>query len=293
MRNKLFKTIALGLTFTAALTFTGCKNDTTPTDDNNGDKKTTEVSTYYVNYNGTGDGKTEDNPISFEKISASAKAGDTLLLESGTYSYGYKIGLYNSGSNGKYITVKPKDAGGRVIFDFKEEAFNSNLRGIQVYGDFWYFDSIEICNAGDNGMYISGDYNVVDNCLFYNNSDTDLQLGRTSSEDSSIETWPSYNLIKNCTSFANFDEPTYGENADGFAAKLTVGYGNVFDGCIAFRNSDDGWDMYAKQDSGCIGTVALYNCVSFENGYLPYKIDILDAEGNAYKSYDTLNGDGI
>ena len=105
MKNKLFKTIALGLTFTAALTFAGCKNDTTPTDDNNNnddDKKTTEVSTYYVNYNGTGDGKTADNPISFEKISASAKAGDTLLLESGTYSYGYKIGLYNSGS--RYAT---------------------------------------------------------------------------------------------------------------------------------------------------------------------------------------------
>ena len=281
MRKKLIKAVALGLCFTAAFTFTSCKKD-------NG-----AGTTYYVNYDGTGDGSSKDKPIAFEQISAKVQPGDTLLLASGTYEYGYKIGLYNSGENGKYITVKPQDEGGRVIFDFAKESFNSNLRGIQVYGDFWYFDTIEICNAGDNGMYISGNYNVVDNCLFYNNSDTGLQLGRTSSEDSSIETWPSYNLIKNCTSFANFDEPTYGENADGFAAKLTVGYGNVFDGCIAFRNSDDGWDMYAKQDSGCIGTVALYNCVSFENGYLPYKIDRTDAEGNAYKSYNTLNGDGI
>lgn len=281
MKNKLIKAIAFGLCFTAAFSFTSCKKDTGA------------GTTYYVNYDGTGDGSSKNKPIAFEQISAKVQPGDTLLLASGTYEYGYKIGLYNSGENGKYITVKPQDEGGRVIFDFAKEAFNSNLRGIQVYGDFWYFDTIEICNAGDNGMYISGNYNVVDNCLFYNNSDTGLQLGRTSSEDSSIETWPSYNLIKNCTSFANFDEPTYGENADGFAAKLTVGYGNVFDGCIAFRNSDDGWDMYAKQDSGCIGTVALYNCVSFENGYLPYKIDRTDAEGKAYKSYNTLNGDGI
>ncbi len=286
MKNKFIKSMALGLCFAAALTFTSCNK-------NSNSKEEIKGTTYYVNYDGTGDGLTEENPIGFETISAKVSAGDTLLLESGTYSYGYKLGLYNSGSNNHYITVKPKDTDGRVIFDFHEEAFNSNLRGIQVYGDFWYFDTIEICNAGDNGMYISGDYNVVDNCLFYNNSDTGLQLGRTSSEDSSIETWPSYNLIKNCTSFANFDEPTYGENADGFAAKLTVGYGNVFDGCIAFRNSDDGWDMYAKQDSGCIGTVALYNCVSFENGYLPYKVDRTDAEGKAYKSYNTLNGDGI
>ncbi len=288
MKNKLFKTLALTLCFSSIITFASCKDNVD--DDNNSN---TNTSIYYVNYDGNGDGLTKDNPISFERMSVNAKPGDTLLLEGGTYRYGYKLGLYNNGENGKYITIKPQSEDDRVIFDFAEQPFNSNYRGIQVYGDFWHFKNIEICNAGDNGMYISGDYNIVEECLFYNNSDTGLQLGRTSSEDSSIEDWPSYNLIKNCTSFANFDEPTYGENADGFAAKLTVGYGNVFDGCIAFRNSDDGWDMYAKQDSGCIGTVALYNCVSFENGYLPYTIERKDAEGNTYRSYDTLNGDGI
>ena len=285
--KKKFKYLAISaFTLASFLALVSCNN-------NKEEATVIKGTTYYVNYNGTGDGLSKENPIAFDKISVKAEAGDTLLLEGGTYSYGYKIGLYNSGKNGGFITVKPQENTGRVIFDFSKQTFNSNNRGIQIYGDFWYFDTIEICNAGDNGMYIAGDYNVIDNCLFYNNADTGLQLGRTASEDASIETWPSYNLIKNCTSFANFDEPTYGENADGFAAKLTVGYGNVFDGCIAFRNSDDGWDMYAKQDSGCIGTVALYNCVSFENGYLPYQIDRLDAEGNTYKSYDTLNGDGI
>lgn len=283
MKNKIVKLMVLGLCVSSALTFASCKKA----------EKTLPEHIYYVNYDGEGDGKTVSNPIGFEKVSTLVEPGDTLLLASGTYSYGYKIGLYNNGENGKYITVKPAEKGGRVIFDFKDQPFNANMRGIQIYGDFWHFKNIEVCNAGDNGMYIAGDYNIIEECLFYNNSDTGLQLGRTASEDASIETWPSYNLIKNCTSFANYDEPTYGENADGFAAKLTVGYGNVFDGCVAFRNSDDGWDMYAKQDSGCIGTVALYNCVSFENGYLPYKIDRKDAEGNAYKSYDTLNGDGI
>ena len=287
MKNKFIKSMALGLCFASTITFASCVNNKTE------EAVKYEGVNYYVNQKGTGDGLTKENPISFSVIVDKVKPGDNLLLESGTYKYGYKLELRESGANGGYITVKPQDADGRVIFDFGQQTFNSTNRGIQIYGDFWYFDTIEICNAGDNGMYIAGDYNVIDNCLFYNNKDTGLQLGRTSSEDSSIETWPSYNLIKNCTSFANYDDETYGENADGFAAKLTVGYGNVFDGCIAFRNSDDGWDMYAKQDSGCIGTVALYNCVSFENGYLPYQIDRLDAEGNAYKSYDTLNGDGI
>ena len=140
-------------------------------------------------------------------------------------------------------------------------------------------------------MYVAGNHNIIENCQFYNNRDTGLQIGRAYSDQTSIDMWPSYNLIKNCTSFANYDDVTYGENADGYAAKLTVGYGNVFDGCIAFRNSDDGWDLFAKVDSGDIGTVVLYNCVSFENGFLPYKND--NKEDSKAGTYDTLNGDGI
>lgn len=42
----------------------------------------------------------------------------------------------------------------------------------------------------------------------------------------------------NCTSYGNADRGY--EDADGFAAKITVGDGNVFDGCIAYNNADDG-----------------------------------------------------
>ncbi|MCD8188208.1 MAG: hypothetical protein LUD57_06325 [Ruminococcus sp.] len=37
------------------------------------------------------------------------------------------------------------------------------------------------------------------------------------------------------------------ENADGFAAKLTCGEGNVFDGCMSYNNSDDGWDLSTQR----------------------------------------------
>ncbi|MDE6001077.1 MAG: hypothetical protein K2G96_01980, partial [Clostridia bacterium] len=104
----------------------------------------------------------------------------------------------------------------------------------------------------------------------------------------------------------NYDNETYGENADGFAAKLTVGFGNVFDGCIAYRNSDDGWDLYAKTDSGNIGQVIMYNCVAFDNGYLEYtqrecnalyptwKVTCSEDETNTLglDSYCTRDGDG-
>ena len=131
-----------------------------------------------------------------------------------------------------------------VTIDFSEQPIDSTSRGIQVNGNYWYFYGIDVKGAGDNGMYIAGSYNIVENCTFHENQDTGLQIGRASSLQANVADWPHNNLIKNCTSYNNYDYQTYGENADGFAAKLTCGEGNVFDGCIAYRNSDDGWDMY-------------------------------------------------
>ena len=203
---------------------------------------------------------------------------------------------YN-GKPGKFITVQPEqDPFGNyaeVTFDFSDMAFDDGNRGIQVYADYWYFYGINVTGAGDNGMYIAGNHNIVDYCQFYNNRDTGLQLGRGGSSQDTLDKWPGFNLIKNCTSFANYDDLTLGENADGFAAKLTVGHMNIFDGCIAFRNSDDGWDLYAKQDSGNIGTVLLYNCVSFENGFLPFEAQTDTPSTDTGRKYDTQNGDGI
>lgn len=231
---------------------------------------------------------TADAPKAFNQATInSVTAGQTIMMQAGTYDCPTRINISSSGRHDAYINVvAEKDA--RVILDFSKMEFNSANRGIQLTGSYWHFDNIEITGAGDNGMYVAGSHNIVENCQFYKNSDTGLQLGRGFSSQNSINQWPNNNLIKNCTSFYNYDVPTLGENADGFAAKLTVGYGNVFDGCIAYRNSDDGWDLFAKQDSGCIGTVIIKNCLAFENGFLPEQ---RDAAG--VMTYDTTNGDGI
>ncbi len=36
------------------------------------------------------------------------------------------------------------------------------------------------------------------------------------------------------------------ENADGFAAKLTCGEGNVFEDVYHIATLDEGWDLFAK-----------------------------------------------
>ena len=260
-----------------------------------------EYNVYYASPNGSNlsDGTSKDNPGDIRVLKSKLQPGDTLYLLPGIYRYGERINIgadivedettWYGGKQGAYINIRPENEDDEVIFDFSEMAFDGNNRGIQVYGDFYHFYNITIRGAGDNGMYIAGDHNIVENCVFYDNRDSGLQLGRSKSAQSTLDQWPSYNLIKNCTSFGNYDDETYGENADGFAAKLTVGYGNVFDGCIAFRNADDGWDLYAKQDSGNIGTITIKNCVSFENGFLPYALTNKDNT----TTYNTRDGDGI
>ncbi|MCR5113553.1 MAG: right-handed parallel beta-helix repeat-containing protein [Acholeplasmatales bacterium] len=247
------------------------------------------------------DGTDPSKPTTFLQAVLNAQAGDLILIKAGTYHFNGRLNIGQrlegavdqtvvEGTVDHYINVQAESDDAEVVFEFHQESADAN-RGIQLYSDYWHFKNIDICGAGDNGMYVSGSHNIIENCDFYNNQDTGLQIGRAYSSDDTIDKWPVCNLIKNCTSFANYDERTYGENADGFAAKLTVGYGNVFDGCIAFRNSDDGWDLFAKVDSGDIGTIVLYNCVSFENGFLPYQHEREDLTG--VMTYDTLNGDGI
>ncbi|MBD5585129.1 MAG: right-handed parallel beta-helix repeat-containing protein, partial [Clostridia bacterium] len=242
---------------------------------------------YYVAPEGasTNTGESWDSPLPmFEMLDGETvklQPGDTVYVKPGTYTNSDMVTIPAtvSGSYNNYIRIvnaaleEGSDYTGSekiVTLDFSNQEFSSTQRGIQMYGSYIYWYGIDVCGAGDNGLYIGGSYNTIEYCEFYNNRDTGLQLGRQESGHNSIDQWPSYNLIKNCTSHNNYDNETYGENADGFAAKLTVGYGNVFDGCIAYRNSDDGWDLYAKSDSGNIGCVIIYNCVAFENGYLEY-----------------------
>jgi hypothetical protein len=131
-------------------------------------------------------------------------------------------------------------------------------------------------------MLLSGDHNKLELCQFYGNHDSGLQISRYNTNYSDISQWPSYNLIKNCTAFNNKDDATC-ENADGFAAKLTCGEGNVFDGCMSYCNSDDGWDLYAKPATGSIGVVTIKNCVAFGNGKLTNGEGSANGDMNGFK----------
>ena len=153
---------------------------------------------------------------------------------------------------------------------------SSTNRAVTLSGSYWHIKGIDIKGAGDNGMNISGSYNIIEFCSFYENHDTGLQLGGGASN----------NQIINCDSYFNSD-PAQG-NADGFAPKLNVGSNNYFYGCRAWQNSDDGWDGYLRP-SNDVSTI-LENCWCFSNGYLSDGSPS-SGNGNGYKMGGSDNKD--
>lgn len=224
---------------------------------------------------------TKEEPFNLTDALRFSRPGQTIILLGGTYypETGVTIARGNNGTPQKRKYLRAAE-GERVILDFSISG-----SGMQIWGDYWAIENIEVRNTRGNvkGVQVAGNNNILKNIITYNCGDTGLQISGTSKE--TIEKWPKNNLILNCTSFNNCDPAQ--NNADGFAAKLTCGEGNVFRGCIAYSNIDDGWDLFAKIESGPIGAVLIENCVAYKNGSL------LDGSGNGDGNGFKLGGDGI
>ena len=222
----------------------------------------------------------------FEVALASVQAGGAVVLAAGTYAFDHQvtIALGNDGTATAMKYIMP-ETGAKVTLDFSSQSYgdtSTNARGLQINANYWHVYGLTVYGAADNGIMITGNNNIVERCILQANRDTGLQISRRLSSLKNIEDWPHDNLILNCTAFDNHD-PATDENADGFAAKLTCGNGNVFDGCIAYCNSDDGWDLYAKTASGPIGVVTIRNCIAFGNGMLTTGSSFANGDMNGFK----------
>ncbi len=230
----------------------------------------------------TGSGTMED-PMDVLTAIEKVQPGQTIYLLEGTYAFDSTILISdtNCGTADAYKNLSAYP-GADVTFDFSAMEIDPSNRGFVLDGDYWHFYGFEITKAGDNGMLLSGDHNKIERMIFNNNQDSGLQISRYKTSNATIDTWPSDNLILNCTAKNNCDDKTM-ENADGFAAKLTCGEGNVFDGCMSYNNSDDGWDLFAKTETGPTGVVTLQNCVAFRNGRTEDGRGDNNCDGNGFK----------
>ena len=244
--------------------------------------KTVENNNIYVSPNGKSNAAgTKDDPMDIYTAVKIAAPGQKILIKEGTYDLSSTVKV-ERGINGTadamiYMIADP-EADSRPVFDF-----GGKCAGMILAGDYWYFQGFDVTRSADaqKGIQVSGNHNILDRIKAYKNGNTGIQISRYLGTDQ-FNQWPAHNTILNCSSYLNADKGY--EDADGFAAKLTVGQGNVFDGCIAAYNADDGWDLFAKVQSGSIGVVTIQNCVAFKNGY------ILDENG---REINAGNGNGF
>lgn len=235
-------------------------------------------------YSGTG---SKENPYDIYTAVKCVIPGQTIILMEGTYKMEGALKIQrgiNGTEDAPIRMVADPEAKTRPVLDFQRL-----YGGITIGGNWWYFYGFDVTHTldGQKGIQVSGSNNVLNNINAYHNGNTGIQISRYATVDISIDQWPANNLVLNCTSYGNADVGY--EDADGFAAKLTIGEGNVFDGCVAYNNADDGWDLYAKVATGSIGAVVIKNCVAYGNGYLEDGTNA--GNGNGFKmGGDSLSG---
>ena len=242
----------------------------------------------------TADGSEQNPFFDLQKAVDIAQPGDRIWMKAGTYVYDKRININDvNGEADKPIELFGK--GGQAVLDFSGMPYhahsNNPYQGVRLTSSYWHIKNIDITNASDNGMLIErnkptggsasdiinrtqdGHDNIIELCNFYKNGDTGLQMKNLAAN----------NKVINCDSYLNCDEDE--GDADGFAPKLSVGDNNYFYGCRAWANSDDGWDVFYKQEGGFGDNmcVILENCISYKNGFLALDKVAPKGNGNGFK----------
>ncbi|MDT0344272.1 carbohydrate-binding protein [Streptomyces litchfieldiae] len=242
----------------------------------------------YVAPNGSdGADGTQANPTTLASAINRVTPGGTIYMRGGTYRYSQTVTI-PAGKNGTsgdrtQLFAYP---GETPVLNFSAQSESTSNRGLALNGNYWHLNGLVVERAGDNGIFVGGSNNVVERTVTRFNRDSGLQLSRMAS-DTPRDQWPSNNLILSAVSHDNADSD--GEDADGFAPKLTVGPGNVFRYTVAHNNIDDGYDLYTKSDTGAIGAVTIENSLAFENGTLSDGSQAGAGDRNGYK----LGGEDI
>jgi hypothetical protein len=192
----------------------------------------------------------------------------TVYLRSGAYAQPSKLSLTRTGVTNGAIRLWSYPGETPIV-----DSTGNSSDGIGLSGKWYHLKGLTVVNAGHNGINISGHSNVVEFCTVRSNGNTGLHI----TGGSSGTTFPSYNLILNCDAYLNYDPPV-GGNADGFSAKWNLGPGNIFRGCRAWWNSDDGWDLW-------MGTSAIVidQCWAFYNGTNYWNDPEFNGNGQGFK----------
>lgn len=255
------------------------------------------AATYYVAPDGS-DANAGNIALPFQTVKQAQSvvaAGDTVYIRGGSYimqtsqiaSYSgiwaYVTLLNKSGTAQKriYYWAYP---GEKPVFDYstiKPDGYRINA--FEVTGSYLHIKGIEVTGVqvtitdvntqsicfSNNG----GSYNIYEQLSMHDGQAIGFYLTRGSN-----------NLILNCDAYRNNDYTSRagggvnGGNVDGFGNHPSAGgVNNIFRGCRAWFNSDDGYDCITANEA-----TIFENCWSFYNGYAAGFIS--RGDGNGFKA---------
>lgn len=253
------------------------------------------ATTYFLATDGsdTADGSVQTPWKTFTRAQQSLQPGDRLYIRGGKYvittgqnSCASQTDVVNAITLSKSGTAdKPIQywayTGETPVFDFSQMKDDCRVKGFNVVANWIYMKGLEITGVPQNnnlnheswGVWIKGSYNVFEQLNIHHIMGAGLFLQNGSN-----------NLILNTDSHHNYDPKTSngaGQSADGFGAHISAGNpGNVFRGCRAWWNSDDGFDLINAYSS-----VTIENSWAWMHGYLPgTTTPVAAGNGNGFKA---------
>ncbi len=240
----------------------------------------------------------------FATLPAAYKAiggGDTICVRGGTYKvtdsqvmkkdkgYAYVFALEKAGT-AKRRTCIMGYPGERPVFDFSALMLDGKWR----FGAFYLgADYLHLKNFDIVGVPVRMKGHTQSECVSAKKGSHCIVENLAMHDGMAIgyyQTAGADNLILNCDAYNNYDdysEGSYGGNVDGFGCHIRnkKDGGNVFRGCRAWRNSDDGFDLI-----NCDTPAEFDHCYAFYNGFQPAEnptdtVTFLNAgDGNGFKA---------
>lgn len=225
---------------------------------------------------------TESAPFAtLTRAQSSANPGDTVYLRGGTYAFNSDTAangvlLDKSGQPNQPIRYLAY-AGEHPVLDFANMTAKARITGIRVTASWLELKGLELKGVPQRinteneswGIYNTGSHNVYEALDIHHIMGPGLFIAQGGD-----------NQVLNCDSHHNYDPMSKagdGENADGFGCHASGG-NNVFRGCRAWWNTDDGYDFISAK-----GTCVVERSWAFYNGYLPDTFTG-KANGNGFKA---------
>ena len=239
---------------------------------------------------------TQEKPFAtIQRAQETAAPGDTVYLRGGTYAmderqiakkqsiWAYATLLNKSGVQDRPIRYWAFE-GERPVFDFSRV----KPAGLRVTAFFVTASWVHLKGLDITGVQVTLTNHTQSIC--FDNEGSHNVYERLSMHDGQaigiFSVRGSDNLFLNCDAYRNYDftsENGKGGNVDGFGCHPVKGAtGNVFRGCRAWFNSDDGFDCIGSHEA-----VTFENCWAFDNGYSTAFKSLGDGNGFKCGGYGT------